>query len=264
MDLILFALTGLVSGFLAGLLGVGGGLIIVPALLYTLPHAGFGPAVLVHVAVGSSLAVITVTALASVRAHHARGAVEWPVVRAMTPGICAGALLGSVLAGHLPGLALRWVYVVFLLGVSAQMLLELRPAAGRDMPGLAGMALAGAVIGGFSSLVGIGGGTLSTPFLLWCRRSIHVAVGTSAAIGLPIAVAGGLGFVLAGWGRTDLPAGEAIGFVAWRAVLVVGAVSTLLAPVGARLAHALPQRQLKRVFAMCLLLLAARFLFELV
>jgi len=119
------------------------------------------------------------------------------------------------------------------------------------------------VIGGFSSLVGIGGGTLSTPFLLWCRRSIHVAVGTSAAIGLPIAVAGGLGFVLAGWGRTDLPAGEAIGFVAWRAVLVVGAVSTLLAPVGARLAHALPQRQLKRVFAMCLLLLAARFLFEL-
>jgi hypothetical protein len=261
MDLVLYILTGTVSGFLAGLLGIGGGLIIVPALLYTLPHAGYGPAVLVQTAIGSSLAVIVFTALSSIRAHHRAGYVEWGVVRAMAPGVCAGALAGAALAGQLPGHTLRIIYLLFLLGASTQMLLELRPD-GTASPGRAGYAGAGVVIGVFSSLVGIGGGTLSTPFLLWCRRTIHTAVATSAAIGLPIAVSGGAGFILAGWGRPELPPG-ATGFVAWPAVLVVGAASVVLAPFGARVSHRVPQRPLKRLFACLLLVLAARIGWEL-
>lgn len=261
MDLALYILTGTVSGFLAGLLGIGGGLIIVPALVYTLPHAGYGPDVLVQTAIGSSLAVIVFTALSSIRAHHRAGYVEWQTVRAIAPGVCAGALAGAALAGHLPGDTLRVIYLLFLIGAAMQMLLELRPAAAAE-PGAAGFAAAGFVIGGFSSLVGIGGGTLSTPFLLWCRRSIHTAVATSAAIGLPIAISGTAGFVVAGLGRAGLPEG-ATGFVAWPAVAIVGAVSVLLAPLGARLSHRVAQRPLKRIFGALLLVLAARIGWEL-
>jgi len=260
MDLILYILTGAVSGFLAGLLGIGGGLIIVPALAYTLPHAGYGPPVLMQTAIGSSLAVIVFTAVSSIRAHHRAGYVEWPLVRAIAPGVCVGALSGALLASQLSGESLRVIYLAFLLGAATQMLLELRPAGGAE-PGPLAYAAAGVVIGVFSSLVGIGGGTLSTPFLLWCRRSIHAAVASSAAIGLPIALSGSVGFVLAGLDHADLPDGS-IGFVAWPAVLLVGAVSVLLAPLGATLAHRVPQRPLKRFFACLLLVLAARILYE--
>lgn len=261
MDLILYILTGTVSGFLAGLLGIGGGLVIVPALVYALPHAGYGPAVLVQTAIGSSLAVIVFTALSSVRAHHRAGFVEWGVVQTMAPGVCAGALAGAALAGQLPGHALRIIYLLFLLGAATQMLLELRPDGGAS-PSRTGYVGAGFVIGVFSSLVGIGGGTLSTPFLLWCRRTIHTAVATSAAIGLPIAVSGAAGFVLAGWARPELPAGST-GFIAWPAVAVVGCVSVLWAPLGARLSHRVRQRPLRRMFAALLLILAARIAWEL-
>jgi len=261
MDLLYYILTGTISGFLAGLLGIGGGLVIVPALVYTLPHAGYGPEVLVQTAIGSSLAVIVFTAISSILAHHRAGYVEWGVVRAIAPGVCVGALSGAVLAGHLSGHVLRVIYLLFLLAAATQMLLEWRPAGGGS-PGRASFAVAGLVIGGFSSLVGIGGGTLSTPFLLWCRRTIHGAVATSAAIGLPIAVSGGIGFVLAGLGHPGLPAG-ATGFVAWPAVAVVGGVSVALAPFGARLSHRVRQRPLKRLFAGLLLVLAARIAYEL-
>jgi len=261
MDLILFILTGVISGFLAGLLGIGGGLIIVPALVYTLPHAGYGPDLLVQTAIGSSLAVIMFTAVSSIRAHHRAGYVEWGVVRAIAPGVCVGALSGAVLAGHLSGQVLRVIYLLFLLAAATQMLLELRPK-GAGAPGAAGFAAAGLVIGVFSSLVGIGGGTLSTPFLLWCRRTIHTAVASSAAIGLPIAISGTVGFVLAGLDRVGLPEWST-GFVAWPAVLVIGGVSVLLAPLGAAVSHQVPQRPLKRVFACLLLVLAARIGWEL-
>lgn len=261
MDLILYILTGTLSGFLAGLLGIGGGLVIVPALVYVLPHAGYGPTVLVQTAIGSSLAVIVFTALSSIRAHHRAGCVEWDVVGRMAPGVCLGALAGAALAGHLPGDALRVIYLLFLLGAAAQMLLELRPDGGVS-PGQAGYLGAGFVIGVFSSLVGIGGGTLSTPFLLWCRRTIHTAVATSAAIGLPIALSGAAGFVLAGWARPELPPGST-GFIAWPAVVVVGLVSMLLAPLGASISHRVRQRPLRRLFASLLLLLAARIAWEL-
>jgi len=261
MDVFLYILTGTVSGFLAGLLGIGGGLIIVPALVYALPHAGYGPDVLVQTAIGSSLAVIVFTAISSIRAHHRAGYVEWGVVRAIAPGVCVGALSGAVLAGHLSGQVLRVIYLLFLLAAAAQMLLELRPKGG-GAPGAAGFAAAGLVIGVFSSLVGIGGGTLSTPFLLWCRRTIHTAVASSAAIGLPIAISGSVGFVLAGLDRAGLPEGST-GFVAWPAVLVIGGVSVLLAPVGAAVSHRVPQKPLKRVFACLLLVLAVRIAYEL-
>ncbi len=261
MDLILYIVTGAVSGFLAGLLGIGGGLIIVPALVYTLPHAGYGPDVLVQTAIGSSLAVIVFTAISSIRAHHRAGYVDWAVVRAIAPGVCVGALSGALLAGQLSGDVLRVIYLLFLLAAAAQMLLELRPS-GVVEPGAKGFAAAGVVIGVFSSLVGIGGGTLSTPFLLWCRRAIHSAVASSAAIGLPIAFSGSIGFVLAGLDRPDLPPGST-GFVAWPAVGVIGGVSVLLAPLGAAASHRVPQKPLKRIFACLLLGLAVRIAYEL-
>lgn len=261
MELLSYLLTGALSGFLAGLLGIGGGLIIVPALVYILPHAGYGPAALVQTAIGSSLAIIVFTAISSVRSHHRAGYVEWPVVRAVAPGVCVGALGGALFAGHLSGEVLRAIYLLFLLAAAMQMLLDLRPAGG-TAPGAAGFAMAGLLIGGFSSLVGIGGGTLSTPFLLWCRRSIHTAVASSAAIGLPIALSGSAGFLWAGLGRTDLPPG-AIGFIAGPAVVAVGAISVLTAPIGARLSHRVRQKPLKRLFAALLLVLAARIAWDL-
>ncbi len=265
MDILLYLLTGVVSGFLAGLLGIGGGLVIVPALLYILPLAGYDPQTLMQTAVGSSLAVIVFTAVSSMHAHHRAGAVDWPTVWRVAPGIVLGALIGAGLADWLSGDALRVIYLVFLLLVSAQMLLDFRLAparastaqgAGKTRSATEQHSLAGVVIGAFSSLVGIGGGTLSVPYLLWRGRDVRVAVATSAAIGLPIALAGALGFAMLGTGDTS--GGARIGHIAWPAVLVIAPASMLLAPLGARQAHRWPRERLKRVFALLLLLIAVR------
>jgi uncharacterized membrane protein YfcA len=256
---LLYPATGAFAGLLAGLLGVGGGLLIVPVLAFSFAAQGFPGEVQMHLAVGTSLATIIFTSISSIYAHHRLGAVAWPVFRAITPGIVLGALIGALLARLIPSLSLRTLFGVFELMVALQMALNLKPAAHRALPGGWGMGSAGVVIGALSALLGIGGGTLSVPFLLWCNVTMQRAIATAAACGLPIAIAGAVGFVLAGWGQPQLPAWST-GYLYWPALLGIVAASILVAPLGARLAHRLPAALLKRLFALLLLGLALRML----
>lgn len=251
------ALLGVFAGLAAGLLGVGGGLVIVPVLAMLFTAAGYDH--VMHLAVGTSLATIVFTSLSSVRAHHRHGAVLWPVFRRLTPGIVIGALAGAAIADRLPGDRLRLVFGLFELWVAVQMSLDIRPAPHRRLPGPVGMGLAGFVIGGVSAIVGIGGGTLTVPFLVWCNVAMRQAVATSAACGLPIAIAGSLGFLVTGWDAPGRPPGS-LGYLHLPALGAIVVTSMLAAPWGARLAHRLPARTLKRIFALLLFALAAKML----
>jgi len=259
-DLSLFAAyggLGLAVGFVAGLLGVGGGLIIVPVLIMLLHTHGQAVGMEPQLALGTSLATILFTSLSSVRAHHRRGAVEWSLVRRIAPGIVLGTLAGAALAARMPATVLKIFFVIFLFYAAIQMWLDFKPAPHRGLPGRAGTSLAGGVIGVVSSWVGIGGGTLSVPFMLWHNVPLHRAIATSAAIGFPIAFAGAVGYVLGGWTVSGLPAGS-LGFVYLPALAGIVLGSVLTAPLGARTAHRLPVRPLKRVFALLLFTLALR------
>jgi uncharacterized membrane protein YfcA len=254
----LFLVLGGLVGVVAGLFGVGGGLIIVPALIWGLPWIGVDPRHATHLAVGSSLATIVVTSLAAVRAHQRRGAVLWPQVGLLTPGILAGAWLGGVVAGLLQGQWLQRIYAGFAILVGLHLLLQGRaPRAHVLRPWLLG--LAGAGIGLVSALVGIGGGTMTVPLLNAAGVEMRKAVATSSACGLPIALAGALSFMVAGWGLAGLPAGSS-GYVYWPVVLIIVLTSSLFAPLGAALAHRLPGARLRQVFALFLLLVGGRLL----
>lgn len=253
---------GCAAGVIAGLLGVGGGIVVVPALVWFFTAQGFPPAIIMQMALGTSLAAIAFTSVSSFRAHHRRGAVLWPVVKRITPGILVGTFAGTCLAARLSGGFLKGFFVCFLYYVSLQMLLNIKPKPTRQIPGRSGMAGMGFGIGVVSSLVGIGGGTMSVPFLVWCNVPIHIAVGTSAAIGFPIAVAGTVGYMVNGLGAADLPP-LSLGYVSLPALFGVAATSILTAPYGARLAHTLPVATLKRFFAVFLLAMATRMLWSL-
>lgn len=249
--LVLYFLLGAFAGTVAGLLGVGGGLIIVPVLAAIFAAAGIADTVLMHLAIGTSLATIVFTSIASAYAHYRRGGVVVPAFWRLVPGIVVGAWLGAAIADYMPSRALQAVFGVFELGVAAQMAIGFRPAPHRQLPGPVGTGIAGAVIGTVSAIVGIGGGTMTVPFLTWCNIAIRQAVGTSAACGLPIAIAGMIGYMVAGWDETNLPAWTS-GYVYWPAFGGIVAASLVFAPLGARLAHRLPAAMLKRVFAMFL------------
>ncbi len=257
--LLLYWALGAFAGVMAGLLGVGGGLIIVPVLAWILHTQQVSDAIIMHLAIGTSLATITLTSLSSVRAHHRRGAVLWPVVWRLTPGIVLGAWLGAAVADALPSALLSRIFAIFVLLVAAQMAFAAPPAAHRELPGTPGMALAGGIIGAVSALVGIGGGSLTVPFLTWCNTPMRQAVATSAACGFPIAVAGALGFVVTGLNAPALPAWS-LGYVYGPALLGVAVASMLTAPLGARLAHTLPTATLKKVFAAFLVLVGTKML----
>jgi hypothetical protein len=257
--LIAYGLLGAFAGTLAGLLGVGGGLVIVPVLIFLwqpeiLGGAPLGGSQAVQLAIGTSLAVIVFTSFSSVSAHHRHGSVLWPVFWRLTPGILLGTFLGAMLASSLPQNDLKTVFGLFELLVAAQMMMGIRKLKQWDMPGPLGLGLAGSIIGAISALVGIGGGTMTVPFLNACKLRMQQAVGTSAACGLPIAVGGALSYMVLGWGSMQLPAG-AIGFVYGPALLGIAVTSMLFAPLGAALAHRLPTLVLKKVFAGFLVLL---------
>lgn len=252
--LVSYLLLGAIAGGMAGLLGVGGGLIIVPMLALLFALQGFTPEYLVQLAVGSSLATIAFTSLSSMLAHHQRGAVHWPVMLQLSLGILAGGWLGGVLALWMGGPALAGLFGLFELAVAAHMVFGRPPAEHRNPSGGVRNGVAGVVIGALSALLGIGGGTLTVPWLVWHNVDMRRAVGTSAACGLPIAVSGVLGFIAVGLDRADLPAGST-GFVYWPAVAAVSIASVLSAPLGARLAHRLDQARLKKVFAVFIALL---------
>lgn len=253
---------GAVAGILAGLLGVGGGIVIVPMLAVILPLQGVDPDYVQHMALGTSLASIIITSISSTRAHNSRGAVRWDIWKIITPGILIGTFSGGVMAAHLPTLFLKAFFVGFLYFVAVQMLLDFKPKASRDLPGALGTSGVGGVIGLVSSFVGIGGGTLSVPFMAFCNVPMHTAVGTSAAIGFPIAVAGTLGYIVGGWSMPGLPP-AALGYVHMLAFAGLASASFFTAPLGAKLAHSLPVKTLKRGFAIFLLLMASRMLWSL-
>jgi uncharacterized protein len=247
---------GSFTGFLAGLLGIGGGMLMVPFMTLLLSARGMPPQHVVKMAIATSLATICFTSIASVRAHHRRGVVLWPVAKLLAPGIIVGSMLGAQVAKALPSQALAVLFAVFVGFSALQMLIDAKPKPSRQLPGSGGMLAAGGVIGLFASLVGAGGAFVSVPFMTWCNVKIHNAVATSAALGFPVAAAGTIGYVIAGWSLRDMPAG-AVGFIYLPALLIISSASVLTAPLGARTAHRMDMRQLKRVFAALLFGLAA-------
>ncbi|WP_291992330.1 sulfite exporter TauE/SafE family protein [Candidatus Accumulibacter sp. ACC003] len=249
---------GLFGGFFAGMLGIGGGLVMVPTLtMMFAAQAGFPAAEVLHLALGTSMAAIIFTALASVRAHHQHGAVLWSVVVQITPGILIGTLVGTLFAGSIPSKPLALFFTAFVCLVAAQMIFGLKPKPARELPGALGVFGVGTGIGALSALVAIGGGSLTVPFLTWCNVRVQNAIATSAAVGFPIAVGGSLGYIFNGWGHAGLPPGS-LGYVYLPALLWLVPSSMLIAPLGARLAHRLPVATLKRLFAGILIVLAAK------
>ncbi|MBS1160218.1 MAG: hypothetical protein H6R15_2637 [Proteobacteria bacterium] len=257
-----YLLTGAVAGFFAGLLGVGGGVVVVPVLTIIFARQGFPANEVMHLALGSSMATILFTSLSSLRAHHAHRAVLWPVMRDLTPGILVGTLLGALLAARISSRALAIFFVGFMIFVAVQMIANLRPKPSRNLPGRGGLSLAGSVIGAVASLAAMGGGALTVPYLIWCNVRPHQAIGTSAAVGLPIAIGGTIGYIWNGWEHPGLPSGS-LGFVYLPALAVILIASVLAAPLGARLAHRLPVAVLKRIFAGLLLVLSTKMLWSL-
>ena len=253
---------GAVVGFLAGLLGIGGGAIIVPMLVWVYAAEGFAAAHILHIALGTSLASIFFTSLASMRAHHRRGAVDWRVARAMAPGILAGSFGAAVSASYLPTRPLAIVFTALAFYAAASILFDIRPKRTRELPGTAGVFAAGTVIGVASSLLAAGGAFLSIPFLVWCNLPVRHAIGTAAANGFPIALAGSLGYIVQGLQVEGLPRWS-LGYVYLPALALIVVTSMLFAPLGARLAYRLPLKPLRILLGVVLLALAVRTLVSL-
>lgn len=254
-------LLGCFIGFAAGLLGIGGGMLMVPFMTMLLTAEQFPEHLVVHMAIATALATIMFTSISSVRAHHMRGAVVWPVVKLLAPGILIGSWIGPWIGKQLSSSGLAIFFAVFVAVVATQMLIDRKSSADRELPGAPGMFAAGGIIGMLSGVVGAGGGFISVPFMTRRNIKIHSAVGTSAALGFPIALAGTLSNIYFGIGTAGLPAGS-LGFVYLPALLIISLASVTTAPLGARLAHALPVKTMKKIFAVLLYLLAGYMLWK--
>lgn len=255
------ALFGSVAGVLAGLFGVGGGLVLVPFLVMLFDRQGFSPAYTMIMAVATSLATIIVTSLASIMAHQRHGSVIWGTVLRLAPGILVGGMLGAMIADDLPAETLRIIFAVFMLYVGIQMGLQLKPQADRRQPKTLLLSAAGMVIGALSAIIGIGGGTLTVPLLAKFNYPMRNAVAVSSACGLPIAISGTLGYALLGWQKAGLPDGS-FGYIYLPAFFGIIATSMLFAPLGAKLANKLPTQQLRRYFALLLLAVAVKLFWQ--
>ncbi len=258
---LLYIVLGAFAGVLAGLLGIGGGLVIVPMLNIAFEWQNFPDVHIQHIALGTSLATIIFTSISSMRAHHKRGAINYTAFWRLTPGIVTGTYLGAWIASIMSTLFLKVLFGVFLYYVATQMLLGIKPPSSRELPGKVGTFGVGNGIGVFSALVGIGGGTLTVPFLSWCNMTMHTAIATAAAVGLPIALSGTAGFVFNGIGVEGIP-GPHVGYVYIPAFLGIIATSMLTAPLGAKLAHSLPVDKLKRIFAVLLFAVGTKMLWS--
>jgi len=256
------AVLGLGTGFLAGLLGIGGGMLMVPFITFILSAQGVEADLAVKMAIATSMATIIFTSISSVRAQHKRGAVRWDIVKGLAPGIVLGSMIASLgVFALLKGSWLAFFFAGFVSFSATQMLLDKKTKPTRTIPGTPGLIGAGGVIGFLSGLVGAGGGFVSVPFMTWCNVAIHNAVATSAALGFPIALANAAGYIVAGQNVQDLPAG-AVGYIYLPALVVIACVSVLMAPLGVKAAHALPVKSLKRVLAGLLYMLAVYMFYK--
>ena len=252
---------GVLVGILAGLLGIGGGVVLVPILDFTLPLDGISASVAHHMALATSMSSIMFTSLSSTRSHNKRGTVRWDIVKAMTPGLLAGTLAGTFVVSGIPTGPLKIIFAVFLTYTAVQMVLDIKPKASFHLPGPVGLVLAGTVIGVVSSFVGIGGGALIIPFLVMCNVPMINVIGASAAMGFPIALAGTAGFIINGLGNPALPT-YSLGFIYLPALIGLVLTSMLFAPYGAKLSHTLPVKTLKRFFGIMLFAMAARMAYS--
>jgi uncharacterized membrane protein YfcA len=253
---------GALVGVCAGLLGIGGGAIMVPLLVSLFEAQGIAREQVLHLAVGSSMATILFTSLSSVRSHAARGALRWDIVRGITPGILAGGLAGSAVASRIPTALFAVLFAATVFVAATNMLLERKPRPSRELPPLAGLLLAGFLISAISAFAAVGGAFLAVPFMLWCNVPLLQAIGTAAAIGFPIALAGSVGFAISGWNHAGLPAWS-LGYIYLPATAGVAAASVLFAPLGVAIAHRLPTRLLRRLFAVLLYALSLRLIVNL-
>lgn len=254
-----YAAIGAAVGFFAGLFGIGGGTIMVPLLVMLFDAQGLPREQILHLAVGSGMATILLTSVSSVRAHAARGALRWDLIKAMTPGILTGGLIGSAVAGAIPTRLFAVLFCVVVYFASANMLLNRKPTPSRAAPGAVGMFLAGFLISAASAFAAMGGAFMTVPFMLYCNVPLLQAIGCAAAIGFPIALAGTAGFIASGLAHGGLPAWS-IGYVYLPAVTGIAVTSVLFAPAGAALAHRLKTKTLKRIFAGLLFVMATKML----
>ena len=260
-DILMLMLCGGISGFLAGLLGIGGGMILVPFMILVFGHLGFNQEVIVHMAIATGMATILFTTSSAIWAHHKHGSVDWKLVVTLSPGMVFGGLVGgSELFEALKTSWLSLFFALFIVYSSIQMLLNKKPKPGRELPGPVGLFAFGTFAGALASLVGAGGAFITVPFMLWCNVKPHNAMASSSGLGFPIAAAATLGYMYGSWGNPNLPAGS-FGFVYLPAVACIVAVSIFTAPFGAKMARKLNVAQLKRVFGIMLLFLAV-FMFN--
>ncbi len=259
---IVYLLMGLFVGWFAGLLGIGGGLILVTLMVYLFTLQGFPADRMVHMALGTSIASIVFTSISSLRAHHKHGAVRWDIVRGAVPGLIVGTLLGTVVAHLLESKYLAIFFVIFVYYSAVQMFVNAKPKPSRQLPGTAGLSLTAVIVGIVSALVGVGGGVMTIPLMSMCNVPMRNAIGTSAALGLPIAIAGAAGFIATGLGKDHLPP-YSIGYVYLPALIGIVIGTLITVPWGARAAHTMPVPRLKKIFAVILFILATRMLWTL-
>ena len=259
---IVYLLMGLFVGFFAGLLGIGGGLILVTLMVYMFTVQEFPADRLLHLALGTSIASIVFTSISSLRAHHKHGAVRWDILRMAVPGLIAGTLFGTFVADQLKSKYLAIFFVIFVYYSAVQMFANVKPKPTRQLPGKVGMTVVAIIVGIVSSLVGVGGGVMTIPLMSLCNVPMRQTIGTSAALGLPIAIAGTVGFIVTGLGKDHLPP-LSVGYVYLPALvgIVIGTFVTV--PWGAKAAHTLPVTTLKKIFAVILFILATKMLWSL-
>lgn len=246
---------GAFTGFMAGLLGVGGGMMLTPFMTFLFTMAGFPDALVIKMALATSLTTILFTSVTSVRAHHQSGMVRWDIARPMGLGAFWGTFLGANFASALKSEWLAIFFAVFVGYSAIKMFRTSKPKPSREVPGTASLAAVGSGVGFISSLLGAGGGFLSTPFMVWCNVAMHQAIGTSAALGFPIAAGGLIGYVIAGLSVEHLPAWS-VGYIYLPALAACALASLITAPIGAKTSHRMNVGFLKRVFAVLLLTLA--------
>lgn len=253
-----YALIGLLAGYLAGFLGIGGGFVVVPALTWLfLKDSSMAPWA-IHTAIATSLATMLVTSMSSLLAHHRRGAIRWTLVRTMAAGLMVGAVMGAVIADLLPADNLAAIFGLFAILAGLQLILARQPIAEKPLPGLPGLLGTGGIIGSISSLIGIGGGAMTVPWLLWHGVRAQNAIATSAACGYPIAIAGTLSFILLGH-ASEVPTGP-LGYVHLPAFIGIAATSVLAAPLGVATVHRLSPKAVKRAFGAFLIFVGIRML----
>lgn len=253
---------GSLAGFLAGLMGIGGGIVLVPALYYSMSALGYDPQYLMHMAVGTSLAIMVPTGMSSARAHWKKGGVDFSLVKRIGIGVFTGVIIGTILADYFSGDNLRTFFAFALMVLALIMMANpSRFAFCDEVPHQPWSGLAGMVVGVISTLMGIGGAVMNVPYMSLCKVPMHKAVGTAAALGLTVSVPGVIGFIIIGWNAEDMPPASLgyINLVVWSIIIPF---SVLIAPVGAKLAHSMPVDRLRKVFAVLLVIIASRMLLE--